>query len=374
MKLEGVEIRTIRMPLVSPFRTSFGTETVREAVLVRAVGADGEGWGECGASALPLYSSEYTPAAAAVLSEVLVPALGGEDLDPHRVAGILSPFKGHRQAKAALETAILDADLRARDVPLSYHLGAVKDRVACGVSVGITPTIPALLDAVDGYLADGYVRIKLKIEHGWDLEPVRAVRERFGDILLQVDANAAYGRADIEHLAKLDAFDLSLLEQPLSADDLGGHAMLARRIGTPICLDESILSAEHAAHAIELGACCIVNIKPGRVGGYLESRRIHDLCVAHGVPVWCGGMLETGIGRAANLALAALPGFTLPGDTSASERYYETDLTPPFRLEDGHMTVPTGPGIGVTPDAAVLDEVTVSRAWIPLAGAAAGAC
>ncbi|GAA4093844.1 o-succinylbenzoate synthase [Nocardioides kongjuensis] len=367
MKLTGVEIRTVEVPLVAPFRTSFGTETVRRALLVRAVTDDAEGWGECGAGTGPFYSSEYTEAAADVLERFLVPMVAQvEDLDAHRVAPALEPVRGHRMAKAALETAVLDADLRARGVSFAHALGAVRDTVPCGVSVGITGSVPALLDVVEGYLADGYLRIKLKIEPGWDVEPVRAVRERFGDVLLQVDANTAYRRGDARHLAQLDAFDLLLLEQPLPEDDLLGHAELARAVRTPICLDESIVSARAAADAITLGACSIVNIKPGRVGGYLEARRIHDVASAHGIPVWCGGMLETGLGRAANLALAALPGFTLPGDTSASERYYETDLTAPFVLEDGHLRVPSGPGLGVGPLPDVLDEVTVSRTWIPV--------
>jgi len=225
--------------------------------------------------------------------------------------------------------------------------------------------IPQLLDAVDGYLAEGYQRIKLKIEPGWDVEPVRAVRERFGDgILLQVDANTAYTLQDAPVLARLDPFNLLLIEQPLDEEDILGHAELARRVRTPICLDESITSARGAAAAIQLGACSIINVKPGRVGGYLEARRIHDVCVANGVPVWCGGMLETGIGRAANVALAALPGFTLPGDTSASRRYYATDITEPFELDAGHLAVPTGPGIGVLPLPDVLAEVTTARSWL----------
>ncbi|MBO9626513.1 MAG: o-succinylbenzoate synthase [Microbacterium sp.] len=367
MKLDGVEIVHIRMPLVGAFRTSFGTEAVRETLLLRAVAGDVEGWGECGASESPLYSGEYTHGAAEVLARHLIPALSAvPEIDAHGVAPALSAFKENRLAKAALETAILDADLTSRGAPLSYALGAVRDRVACGVSVGIADSIPELLDDVEGYLADGYLRIKLKIEPGWDVEPVRAVRERFGDIMLQVDANASYERSDIDHLLALDDFGLSLVEQPLPADDLLGHAMLARRLSAPICLDESILSARAAATAIELGACRIVNIKPGRVGGYLEARRIHDLCAAHGVPVWCGGMLETGVGRAANVALAALPGFTMPGDTSASARYFAEDLTEPFVLDDGHLAVPTGPGIGVAPDPDRLAAVTVARQWIPL--------
>jgi O-succinylbenzoate synthase len=233
--------------------------------------------------------------------------------------------------------------------------------------VGIHDSVPALLDAVAGYLAEGYVRIKLKIEPGWDVEPVRAVRERFGDdVLLQVDANTAYTLGDARHLARLDPFGLLLIEQPLEEEDVLGHAELARRITTPVCLDESIVSAQTAAAAITLGACSIINIKPGRVGGYLEARRIHDLAVAHGVAVWCGGMLETGLGRAANAALAALPGFTLPGDISGSGRFYETDITEPFVLDDGHIAVPSAPGLGVTPLPDLLDEFTTATEWVPV--------
>jgi O-succinylbenzoate synthase len=269
-------------------------------------------------------------------------------------------------AKAAVETAILDAELRAAGISFATRLGGVRDVVDSGVSVGIMGSIPQLLDAVDGYLAQGYLRIKLKIEPGWDIAPVEAVRERFGDILLQVDANTAYTLGDARHLARLDPFDLLLIEQPLPEDDIRGHAELAKQISTPVCLDESIVSARSAADAIAMGACSIVNIKAGRVGGYLEARRVHDVCAANGIAVWCGGMLETGIGRAANVALAGLPGFTLPGDTSASDRYYRQDLTAPFVLEDGHVRVPTGPGLGVEVDKDVLAELTTSVTQLSL--------
>ena len=365
MKLNGVELRRIQMPLVAPFRTSFGTETVRDVLLVRVVTPDAEGWGECVAMSDPHYSSEYVDAAADVMRRFLIPALAAvPHLDATRVGQALAGFKGHRMAKAALETAVLDAELRAAGRALARELGAVRDTVPCGVSVGIMDSLPELLDTVQAYLDRGYVRIKLKIEPGWDVEPVRAVRERFGDILLQVDANTAYTLADARHLARLDPFDLLLIEQPLDEEDVLGHAELARHLKTPICLDESIVSARAAADAIRLGACAIVNIKPGRVGGYLEAKRIHDVCSANGVPVWCGGMLETGLGRAANVALAALPGFTLPGDTSASDRYFRTDITAPFVLADGHLPVPTGPGIGVEPIPDVLREVTTATELI----------
>ena len=362
MKLEAVEFRRVVMPYVSPFRTSFGTETGKDALVLRVLGPDGEGWGECVAMDAPLYSSEYADAVDHVLRHHLLPrlfALG--DVAADEVAGVLEPVKGHRMAKATIETAILDAELRAAGVSFAQHLGGVKNAVDSGVSVGIMDSVPKLLDAVEGYLDQGYLRIKLKIEPGWDVEPVGAVRERWPDILLQVDANTAYTLEDAEQLAKLDPFDLLLIEQPLPEDDVLGHADLAKLIKTPVCLDESIESAGDASAAIRLGAAAIINIKPGRVGGYLEAKRIHDVCVAAGVPVWCGGMLETGIGRAANVALASLPGFTLPGDTSASDRYYARDVTRPFELVDGRLEVPTGPGIGVDPIMDILDELTVSK-------------
>jgi O-succinylbenzoate synthase len=366
VKLVSVELLRASLPLVAPFRTSFGTQTVRELLLVHVTTPDAEGWAECVAMEDPLYSSEYVDGAEHVLQHHLVPRLAAaREVTAARVAPLLYPVKGHRMAKAALETAVLDAELRAAGTSLSTHLGGTRDRVAAGVSVGIMDSVPELLEAVGDYLDQGYVRIKLKIEPGWDLAPVRAVRERFGDdLVLQVDANTAYTLGDWQLLAALDPFDLLLVEQPLDEEDVRGHAELAKLIRTPVCLDESIVSARAAADAIAMGACTIVNIKPGRVGGYLESRRIHDVCVANGVPVWCGGMLETGIGRAANVALASLPGFTVPGDVSASDRYYRRDLTEPFVLDEGHLTVPTGPGIGLEPLPEVLAELVTSRTQV----------
>ena len=280
MLIESFELRRVRLPLVTPFRTSFGTQHERELLLVRVRSDAAEGWGECVAPVDPLYSSEYVGGAEDVMRQFLIPTLlAAPGLTADRVAVELGAVKGHRMAKAALEMAVLDAELRARGQSFASHLGAVVDHVPSGVSVGIMDSVPQLLDAVAGYLDAGYVRIKLKIEPGWDVDPVRAVRERFGDdLLLQVDANTAYTLGDARHLARLDAFDLLLIEQPLEEEDLLAHAELARRIRTPICLDESIVSARMAADAITLGACQIVNIKPGRVGGYLEARRIHDVC------------------------------------------------------------------------------------------------
>jgi len=364
VKIVDVELRRIELPLVAPFRTSFGTETRRDILLVKVTTPDAEGWGECVALAEPVYSPEYVDGAQDVLTRYLVPALFAlpeSDVTAAAVGPALEFVKGHPMAKSVLEMAVLDAELRARGESFAVYLGGVRDAVDAGVSVGIMDSIDALLDAVGRYLDEGYRRIKLKIEPGWDVEPVRAVRERFGDsLLLQVDANTAYRVSDARHLAKLDDFDLLLMEQPLPEDDVPGHAELAALVRTPICLDESITSAKSAADAIAIGACSIVNIKPGRVGGYLEARRVHDVCAAHGIPVWCGGMLETGLGRAGNVALASLPNFTLPGDTSASDRYYRRDITDPFVLDDGRLCVPTGAGLGVTPIADALADVTRS--------------
>lgn len=345
MRIDLVELIEIRMPLVRAFRTSRVTDTDRHTFLLHVVTDAAEGWAEFGGDPEPLYSSEFLASAECVLVDHLVPRVAALDRPTAaRIAGAMSPIKGHPMAKALVETAILDAECRAHAMPLATYLGAVRDRVPAGVSVGITDTIAELLETVSGYLEEGYVRIKLKIEPGWDVEPVRWVRREFGDALaLQVDANTAYSLTDAEHLRELDDFGLVQIEQPLHEDDLRGHIELAKLLRTPICLDESIRSARDAAAAIGLGACRVINIKPSRVGGYLEARRIHDVCVSHGIPVWCGGMLETGIGRSQNLALAALPGFVLPSDISASSRYYAEDLTEPFHLDNGCLSVPDSP-------------------------------
>ncbi|HEV2968081.1 MAG TPA: o-succinylbenzoate synthase [Candidatus Dormibacteraeota bacterium] len=359
MKLHSVEMRRIRLSLVAPFETSFGVQTERDILLLKAITSDGEGWGECVAGEEPVYSSEYVEGAQHVLLHHLLPRLLEQPrLDAEAVGRVLRPVHGHHMAKAAIEMAILDAQLRARGESFATYFGAVRPAVDAGVSVGIHKTIPELLETVGDYLEQGYRRIKLKIKPGWDVEPVRAVRERFGKVPLQVDANTAYSLSDASHLALLDPYDLLLIEQPLPEDQVLAHAILAKSVRTPICLDESITSARAAADAIELGACRIINIKPGRVGGYLEARRIHDLCAEHSLPVWMGGMLETGIGRAGNVAMAAMPNFTLPGDTSASDRYYHRDITAPFVLRDGRLDVPVGPGLGVEVDMEFLDSIT----------------
>jgi len=360
-RVRAVELRLVGLPLVRPFRTSFGTSTEKICVLARVETDDAEGWGECVADIEPGFSEEFNEGVWLVLRDLLVPQflragdIGSEDLD-----GVFASVRGNPMAKATLINAFVDAELRAKGVSLATFLGGVADRVACGVSVGITLTAAELLDQVDGYLAEGYQRIKLKIEPGLDEARVAAVRNAHPGIALSVDANAAYTLDDIGVFLALDAYDLLMVEQPLRYDDLVNHAKLQARIRTDLCLDESIRSAAHAAAAIELSACRVMNIKQGRVGGVLEGARVHDVARAAGVPVWCGGMLETGVGRALNLALASLPGFTLPGDTSGSARYFPQDLTEPFVVDpDGTMAVPTGPGIGVTPLPDRLDACTL---------------
>jgi O-succinylbenzoate synthase len=363
VKLERLELRRIALELVTPFRTSFGVEAQRDILLLHVTTDAGAGWGECVASQEPAYSSEFVEGSALVIREHLWPAMLAAGIgSASDVAPALARFKGHQMAKAALEMAVLDAELRAAGTSWKQELGSTRDRIPSGVSVGIFDTLDELAAQVAGYIADGYVRIKLKIEPGWDVEPVRMIREQIGpDVPLQVDANTAYTRDDIAHLCKLDEFDLLLIEQPLPEEDILGHAELARASATPVCLDESVVSMQTAVDAIELGAAEIVNIKPGRVGGYLTAVRIHDLCVSRGVPVWCGGMVETGIGRAANAGLASLPGFTLPGDISASTRFYARDIvTDPITVDDGHVTVPTTAGLGFELDHDFLDSITTS--------------
>jgi O-succinylbenzoate synthase len=362
MRLSSIELRRVGLPLVRPFRTSFGTETTKECVLVRVETADGTvGWGEGVTGPEPGFSEEWNDGLWLVIRDFLAPAVfGAGDVAAEDLSDVLSGVRGNPMAKAALINAVLDAQLREAGLSLAAYLGAERDRVECGVSVGITPTAEELMDQVAGYLAEGYRRIKLKIEPGIDVERVSIVREANPGVLLSVDANAAYTLADTPIFRALDPLGLLMVEQPLHHDDLVEHAKLQGQIATDLCLDESIRSAADAAAALELGACRIVNIKQGRVGGLLEARRVHDVSRARGAPVWCGGMLETGIGRAANLALAALPGFTLPGDTSASARYFTDDLTVPFEMaSDGTMAVPEGPGIGVEPRADRLDACTL---------------
>lgn len=364
----SVELRRIELPLVTPFQTSFGTWTFRDILLVRvlATGPDGpvEGWGECVAGTQPLYSSEYTSAAEDVTVDHLLPRLFAARVrHADDVAGALEEVRGHRMAKAAVEAAVLDAELRAAGRSMAEHLGATVDRVPVGVSIGILPTIDDLVATAARHLDEGYARIKVKIKPGWDVEPCRRLRAELGDDFgLQVDANAAYGPGDIDTLRALDEFGLLLIEQPYPEERIVDNVELVQALQTPVCLDETIVDEAVCDDVLRLGAADVINIKPGRVGGHLAGKRMHDACLAAGVPVWHGGMLETGIGRAPNLALAALPGFTLPGDISAAARYWETDVvTEPAVLEpDGTIRVPHGPGIGVEVDLDVLASVTTT--------------
>jgi O-succinylbenzoate synthase len=364
IRIEAIELRHVRMRLKSPFRTSFGVEHDRDCIIILIRGEGLEGWGECVAGEFPGYSYETVGTAWHIFETFFIPKILKAGLqsagDLHEILG---EYKGHPLARAGLEMAIWDLDGKRRDQPLQALLGGVKKSIPVGVSVGIQPTATEMIERVREYLEAGYGRIKIKIAPGHDLKVVNAVREAFPGILLQVDANAAYEVGDMNRLSGLDAFDLQLIEQPFAEDDLLDHARFQAMIQTPVCLDESIGNRRHARQALEIDACRVINIKPGRVGGLSEAVAIHDLCLESGVPVWCGGMLETGIGRASNLAVASLPGFTMPSDISASDRYYEQDIALPlFTLNaDSTIDVPKGPGLGVEVDRAALEHFTLRR-------------
>ncbi len=360
MKATRVELREIRLPLREVFEISSGARHNRRILLLRVEGEGAEGWGECVAAEDPGYSYETTETAWHVLTDFLLPSLvGREILGPEEILEPAAWVRGHRMARAAMEMAVWDLHARLLGMPLWELLGGTGDPVPVGVSVGLQPDDETLLRKVEGYLSEGYARIKVKIKPGRDVEMLRAVRERFPDTPVMADANSAYTLAELPRLRELDELDLLMIEQPLGHEDLLDHARLQAELDTPVCLDESIRSAADAELALELGAGRIINIKPGRVGGLAESRRIHDLCRERGVPVWCGGMLESGVGRAHNLALATLPGFTLPGDISASRRYWERDIVDPeFELDEGRMIPSVEPGIGVRVDMDRVRELT----------------
>jgi O-succinylbenzoate synthase len=349
-----VELFRIRLPLVQAFRTASSTTAVKDALLVHVVTADAEGWGECAAQTTSAYAPDTLDTARVVLRDELVPRLfAGSGFDSGR---------GHHAAKAALECAVLDARLRSEGMSLAAHLGGVATDVPAGVAIGMHDDLRELLTLAAKYAAAGYRSLKLKIAPGHDLDVVAAVRAEVGpEVALQVDANGSYELADADRLQQLDAFDLACIEQPLAPDALIDHARLAARLQTPIALDETITSERIARDAIELGACEVVSIKTGLVGGLDAARRTLDACRAAGAGARAGGMLETGIGRAALVALASVPGFTVTGDLSASNRYFADDLTEPFELVDGRLTVPTGPGLGVTPRPEVLARCTLAR-------------
>lgn len=366
-----MELRLLKLPLVHFFETSFGRIHDKHFIIVRADGGGMTGYGECVAEQDPYYSAETNDTVWHIVSQFIAPRILGVEFDhPSAVFPALKAIRGHNMAKAAVEMAAWDLHARQVGQPLARILGGTHDRIASGVSIGIQDSLDQLASKVERELAAGYRRIKVKIKPGWDVAAVQMIRARFGSIPLMVDANAAYtageGRAaandgGLDRLLELDAFDLMMVEQPLDYDDLVEHASLQRRLRTPICLDESIKTVSAAREAIGLGACRIINIKPGRMGGFAESIRLHDLSAANGIPVWHGGMLESGIGRAANVHLSTLPNFSLPGDIAASKRYFDPDLIdPPIEVAaDGTIAVPAGPGLGVT-----ICEDRVNRATI----------
>jgi o-succinylbenzoate synthase len=364
VKIERLELALLKLPLVHFFETSFGRVHDKTFIIVRVDGDGAAGYGECVADSDPYYSAETNETAWHIISEFIAPRVLGVDwAHPRRIFPALKAIRGHNMAKGAVEMAAWDLFARQRDEPLARVLGGTRTRIASGVSIGIQDSLDDLASKVERELAAGYQRIKIKIKPGWDIDAVAMIRRRFGSIPLMVDANAAYTLDDADHLSKLDDFDLMMIEQPLDYDDLSDHAALQKRIETPICLDESIKSVRSAEIAIAMGACRIINIKPGRIGGFAESIRLHDLCASHGVPVWHGGMLESGIGRAANIHLSTLPNFSLPGDVAASKRYFNPDLIdPPIDVAaDGTIAVPSAPGLGVAIRQDRLDAATLRR-------------
>jgi o-succinylbenzoate synthase len=356
VRIKTITLREIELKLLSPFQTSFGTSELRRILLLEAdVDTDRgaiTGWGESTASENPFYSYETVETAWLMLRDYIWPLLRQKNIgSASEVWDRLAPVRGHNMAKAALETALWDAEAKQKNLPLARLLGGTREEIPCGVSIGIQPSAAALIAKVEEALAAGYQRIKIKIRPGLDVAPVRTLREKFPHIRLMVDANSAYRLEDASLLKQLDAYHLVMIEQPLGWDDIFSHAQLQRQLDTPICLDECIHEVEHARAAIELGACHIINIKLGRVGGHTPARRIHDLCRENSVPVWCGGMLESGIGRAHNIAMSSLANFSLPGDVAASRRYWGEDIIAP-EVEvtaQGTIRIPSAPGIGYEP-------------------------
>lgn len=368
MKIERIELHHVAMPLVHAFETSFGREHTRACILVAVYSEGLTGWGECVAEAGPWYSSETVETAWHIKRDFLIPQLLAQSItSPEDVVARFGRVRGHPMARAGLENAIWDLLARAQGKSLAQMLGGQLNEVPVGVSVGIEPTLDLLMERVEAYVESGYGRVKLKIKPGWDVQVVRTVRERWPDLPLQVDANSAYTLADATIFRELDQFGLLLIEQPLHHDDIVDHARLQAQIRTPICLDESIHSPEHARWALDINACRVINIKVGRVGGLTAARQIHDMAASRNIPVWCGGMLETNIGRAANVALASLPNFALPGDISASARYYHQDIAEPnFELNSNStISVPAGPGLGVRVMADQLAKVRLRHMVLP---------
>lgn len=365
MIISSIELREICLPLINFFETSFGRTTVRRIVLARVLDQDGgEGWGECTAGEGPFYSDEWTDGAWSTLKEFLAPMVVGRELNRAADAWtLMKPVRGHRMAKATIETACWDLEAKRAGEPLWRQLGGVQEEIPCGVSIGIQDSLAELIFKIEKELAAGYQRIKIKIKPGWDVNIVEQVRRRFGNIRLMGDANSAYSLADTPLFQELDHFNLMMIEQPLAHDDIFDHAKLQKQIKTPVCLDESIHSAEDAMHAIQLGAGRIINVKLGRVGGHAEGQRVEKVCRENGIPVWCGGMLESGIGRAHNIAMATLAGFTLPGDISASSRYWAEDIIEPAVTvsASGTILAPQKPGIGYDVKMTRIEELTVRK-------------
>ena len=365
MIIQSIELREIRLPLIHFFETSFGRTTERRIVLVSVRDSDGaEGWGECTAGEGPFYSDEWTETAWDTLREFLAPMVAGKDIENSaQVFSVMKAVRGHRMAKAAIENACWDLEAKKAGTPLWKYLGGLQQEIACGVSIGIQDTPEILLEKIEKEVKAGYQRIKIKIKPGWDAGIVERVRKRFPDIRLMGDANSAYTLADVPLFKELDRFQLMMIEQPLAHDDIFDHAKLQREIETPVCLDESIHSAEDAAHAIDLKSCRIINLKLGRVGGHSEAKRVEEIARENGIPVWCGGMLESGIGRAHNIAMATLAGFTLPGDVSASARYWAEDIIePPVTVSPrGTISAPDKPGIGYKVNNARVAELSIRK-------------
>lgn len=354
------------MPLLQPFTTSFGTIRDREFLLVEITDRDGRsGWGESVAFAEPFYNEETVLTNWLILEQFLIPlVLKAEVSHPEQIHDLFAGVKGNNMAKAALEGAAWDLYAKSQGQPLSRVIGGTKQLVDTGISIGIQSSVEQLLELIGGYTDQGYKRIKVKIKPGWDIDVIASIRQRFPDIALMADANSAYTLADTDRLKQLDEYQLTMIEQPLAHDDIIDHARLQQQLQTPICLDESIHSAEDARKAISLGSCQIINIKIGRVGGIAESIRLHDVCAAHGIPVWCGGMLESGIGRAHNVAIATLANFVLPGDTASSSRYWQQDIiTPEVNVVNGSITVPEAPGIGYEPVRELIDRFTMTAQY-----------
>lgn len=362
MQITEVTIRKMKMRMKFPFSTSFGTMQDKHFLLLEVHDELGNtGWGESVAFAAPWYTEETVETNLHMIRDFLIPLLLGKEIaHPDEVGTLFSPIRGNNMAKAALECAVWDLYAKRKGIPLAEALGGQREQIEVGISIGIQKDLASLIDTVHRYLEEGYKRIKVKIKPGAEMNILRGLREAFPNVPLMADANSAYSLDDIDLLKQLDEFDLLMIEQPLGHDDIVDHAILQKQLKTPICLDESIHSLEDVRKAVELGSTKVINVKIGRVGGLSEAKRIHDYCTEKGIPVWCGGMLEAGIGRAHNIALTSLPNFTLPGDTAGSSRYWEKDIIEPeVIVEDGYIAVPTDPGIGFKPNLTTIKEYTM---------------